>query len=760
MTGRFIYLYTLVFFLFTNSIYTQTITAINNTNWSLSSTWDLNRIPALGDTVIINGKNVTLDVSATVAEIRISNTTPAKSQLKVDGGGVILNVTNDMTILGTKENHDVDLEIKSTDSIYIAGTLTITRESDNETTKRVRLKMSADSKLTIGGDLVYNYNSSAASEAQNEFEIIDNAQLNVEGITTFNATGGEHFLFEAEGNSIINFKNGFYGNYSNGLSFSLRINGNPTMTVDGDFSLTNASTSPQIVYIGPSGGMLDIKGDLNLHSTSTTGGVAVVISGASSSLIIRDDINFQAISQSNATIFTQTNSSVYLGGNINRSPTNNYGKIEMDANTNWHYNGDGAQTISGDEDINNGTDFFKFANVYIDNSVGPITLEGLLTVTDELILNSAIIKSTETNPIIIDHNATISGGSKSAYIDGPLIKRGSTNNARFTFPIGNNGIYAPITIEEITDANLEYTALYMGCPPPTLAVLNSPLQSINQQGFWSLERNDAAAVGNISLHWNDASVIGITDTASLVVAYYLAATGWHSLGRSNSILEAGTGASGSIKNDIGCPPPTLTTIFGLGSTDINENVLPVELTSFRAFRHDDDLKVNIEWETVSEVNSDYFIIEKSYDGISFHEIDRIPAAQNSNITQRYRSFDNNPAKGNNYYRLQQVDQDQVISFSNLINIFININHENGPVIYPNPVKDQLKLYNKSFQNNDQIPILIFNQSGQSIYRNIHQVQNGQLILSTQQLNIKEPGIYFISFISNDQAYSMELIKAP
>ena len=46
--------------------------------------------------------------------------------------------------------------------------------------------------------------------------------------------------------------------------------------------------------------------------------------------------------------------------------------------------------------------------------------------------------------------------------------------------------------------------------------------------------------------------------------------------------------------------------------------LPVELTYFNAKRKED--KVNLHWQTASEINNDYFTIERSFNGNEFEPI--------------------------------------------------------------------------------------------------------------------------------------------
>lgn len=96
------------------------------------------------------------------------------------------------------------------------------------------------------------------------------------------------------------------------------------------------------------------------------------------------------------------------------------------------------------------------------------------------------------------------------------------------------------------------------------------------------------------------------------------------------------------------------------------NPLPVELASFQA---SSEKSYNvIRWTTLSESNSSYFILEKSYDGINFSEFNRIDAQGNSIASHDYIAMDFSPGVSHTFYRLKQVDINNVIRGYNPIKI--------------------------------------------------------------------------------------------
>lgn len=95
-------------------------------------------------------------------------------------------------------------------------------------------------------------------------------------------------------------------------------------------------------------------------------------------------------------------------------------------------------------------------------------------------------------------------------------------------------------------------------------------------------------------------------------------------------------------------------------------VLPVVLTNFvgkpEANRH------LLEWSTASEINNNYFEIERSIDGQDFEYIGEIQGKGNSSSNINYQFIDEYPKQTINYYRLKQVDYDGLFEYSKIIAI--------------------------------------------------------------------------------------------
>lgn len=102
-------------------------------------------------------------------------------------------------------------------------------------------------------------------------------------------------------------------------------------------------------------------------------------------------------------------------------------------------------------------------------------------------------------------------------------------------------------------------------------------------------------------------------------------------------------------------------------------------------------KIELKWATATEVDADYFAIERSSNQVDFVEIGRVAAAGNTSTRTDYDFIDALPYPGTNYYRIRQAD---VTGYEKLTTV-IAVNPEIRRLVknaYPNPVQSGNELY--------------------------------------------------------------------
>lgn len=231
--------------------------------------------------------------------------------------------------------------------------------------------------------------------------------------------------------------------------------------------------------------------------------------------------------------------------------------------------------------------------------------------------------------------------------------------------------------------------------------------------------------------------------------------GW-TAGSANTIASFTTdGAISTIElsgGDLGGPIFTGSGYFWPGTSLASNNTgtnlvgwpissvssFPVELTSFEA-EAQESFRTLLTWETASELNNDYFLLERSHNGTDFVSIAKIDGKGTSNIPHSYQYLDASPSIGTNYYRLQQVDVDGSFHYSHMVHVsFSEDVYSMAPLVYPNPATNTL---------------FIRSVSTKEFWLDLYDVAGRQLqhVYNPEQIDVSQlsSGIYVLKCIRTD-----------
>lgn len=114
------------------------------------------------------------------------------------------------------------------------------------------------------------------------------------------------------------------------------------------------------------------------------------------------------------------------------------------------------------------------------------------------------------------------------------------------------------------------------------------------------------------------------------------------------------------------------------------NPLPIELVAFKATLINKERNVQLDWQTATETNNDFFTIERSMDAISWDVVTTVDGAGNSVQPKSYYTVDYKPYVGTSYYRLKQTDFDGTTTYSNVVAINRSALGNEQITVYPNP----------------------------------------------------------------------------
>ena len=185
----------------------------------------------------------------------------------------------------------------------------------------------------------------------------------------------------------------------------------------------------------------------------------------------------------------------------------------------------------------------------------------------------------------------------------------------------------------------------------------------------------------------------------------------------------------------GCVIRTITVTLNSNNCD---DPLPVSLLFFRGKALENQV-VQLDWATASELNNQYFLIERSKDLQIYETVGKVfPNEEKSvQVDKKYTYTDETPYRGTSYYRLKQVDLDGTVTSYKAISVTLR---SDGYGIYPNPVtggRFTLKL-----DEPQTAKVILYNVGGQPM--SLQKVSNGEGRLELAIGGKTSAGIYVLT----------------
>ena len=423
-----------------------------------------------------------------------------------------------------------------------------------------------------------------------------------------------------------------------------------------------------------------------------------------------------------------------------------------------------------------------------DGNISGATYQDLVVDSNFIFINGIVI--TEGGRKLVIENSesnSVSGNSVSGYVFG-RISRKVANGNKYDFPVGGNPFsaispnypYELMNINFTSVTGLKYLTVKFENPSSDLinniasntASPTLPVNSESEGSYSSLidcgGTNTSVGVSGNGGVW---TVIPDAGTATYQMTLYGRNFDNVNSDASFSILKRnlfsicstspdwtldGNYSSSSHSEDVVISSRTNMSDFSqfsLGSTPI---ITPVELVSFDAtcVNHGTVLS----WITATEMNNNYFTIEKSCDekSFSYQTIATIHGAGNSSTIKQYSYIDNN-SDGNCYYRLSQTDFNGTTKLFSPVSINCRENSNfNFVNTLPNPVENELNVIFTDTQN-ENIQLTITDILGQQIISKNILSESGlnNIFLDVSDFNA---GVYIVKLNSDKQSFVKKIVK--
>ncbi len=189
--------------------------------------------------------------------------------------------------------------------------------------------------------------------------------------------------------------------------------------------------------------------------------------------------------------------------------------------------------------------------------------------------------------------------------------------------------------------------------------------------------------------------------------------------------------------------------------DVLAIILPVDVVYFKG--HSENGRILLNWATGWEKNSKEFVIERSSDMKTFTIVGTVAASGETTGQTSYSFMDNDPAAGNNYYRLKLFDKDGSFTVSKPVSI-LNTGPVGAIVIAPNPAWDgsiRIRSENRLAENAPGLSLTLHTAAGVPVPFCEEKTADGQIRLLPR--NPLGPGIYFVTYVKNGRKEHLKVL---
>ncbi len=196
--------------------------------------------------------------------------------------------------------------------------------------------------------------------------------------------------------------------------------------------------------------------------------------------------------------------------------------------------------------------------------------------------------------------------------------------------------------------------------------------------------------------------------------------------------------------------PDFTLVFGDVKRDIDGGFvtepLPVEMSYFEGFEKDCSAQLN--WGTATEDGNDYFIVEKSINGIDYVQIGEVDGAGTTAEAQHYYFIDERLRDEFNYYRLKQVDFDGAFEYSDVVTVRLDrdskcLNDLGDAFIFPNPTKGDVRFEVELDGDAESVKFQLTDVLGRLVAEEVHDLKEGYNMIE-MDFGKMSVGTYFLN----------------
>ena len=515
------------------------------------------------------------------------------------------------------------------------------------------------------------------------------------------------------------------------FGIEIALNSGETATMQTSIKASTWIISSGILNTGDNRIAVDIGG--------TTGSDVIINAGATVISSAYGSGTSAVVSRTGSSVggvFTLNGTLILLGN----APTIGMSTINLNGSVEYGLEGDQTFLTA----IYSGASPNVYNNLIISGSstkslIGNTTVNGVLTLTSGKLVTASDKK------LILGTSATITGGSSTSFIDGPLDLNTNSTDQK-TVHVGSGTNYRTVGVKPETADATTYSIQFNNFAYSDTVTFTAPLVKVSTREHYIISRTSGIANAKVTISWD--SLAGITNLGNLQVGRWNSSS-WVDAGRTSF---TGNERNGTITSGI----ISSFSPFAIAST--SDQPLPVHLSSFTSSAS--RRNINLNWTTATENNNSGFDVErKGMNESNWMKAGYVQGSGNSNSTKNYSFTDRGLQTGKYQYRLKQIDFNGNYEYFDL-NGYVEVGVPNKYDIsqnYPNPFNPVTKIdYDLPFDS--KVSLRIYDVTG----REVKSLFSGDMKAGyyTQMFDASSlsSGIYFYRIAANSLSGNFVMTK--
>jgi hypothetical protein len=179
--------------------------------------------------------------------------------------------------------------------------------------------------------------------------------------------------------------------------------------------------------------------------------------------------------------------------------------------------------------------------------------------------------------------------------------------------------------------------------------------------------------------------------------------------------------------------------------------LPLDILSFSGFLNAQG-NAELQWSTAGNVSDKGFDVQRSYDGINFSKIGYVTAQAGNSTTKNYTYLDNSIIKSDNYYRLNEINQNGDSNYSRIV--VLKGTGTQSIKILQNPFSDHIDIQLNGFNTGTNVSIQLLDMTGKLLNQQTENYSGSIIRYNAGSLGLSKAVYVLRVYVGNEKQVFM------